>query len=59
MSLSYEDRKRKIMEQLSRDEKVQVPVLAEELNVSTETIRRDLERLNKEGNLKKVYGGAV
>jgi DeoR/GlpR family transcriptional regulator of sugar metabolism len=59
MSLSYEDRKKKILEQLLRDEKVQVPVLAELLNVSTETIRRDLERLDKEGKLKKVYGGAV
>jgi DeoR/GlpR family transcriptional regulator of sugar metabolism len=59
MSLSFEERKKKILEILSRDEKVQVHVLADELNVSTETIRRDFERLEKEGKLKKVYGGAV
>lgn len=40
-------------------ESVQVNALAEELGVSTETIRRDLDRLDKEGRLRKVYGGAV
>jgi len=59
MSLSYEERKRKILEQLVREEKVQVHAMAEELSVSAETIRRDLDRLDKEGKLKKVYGGAV
>ncbi|WCK52594.1 DeoR/GlpR family DNA-binding transcription regulator [Aneurinibacillus sp. Ricciae_BoGa-3] len=33
--------------------------MAEELNVSPETIRRDLDRLEKAGKLKKVYGGAI
>lgn len=59
MSLSFEERKKKIMEWIVQEEKVQVPVLAEKLNVSGETIRRDLDRLDKEGKLKKVYGGAV
>ncbi|MCQ6562737.1 DeoR/GlpR family DNA-binding transcription regulator [Paenibacillus mendelii] len=59
MSLSYEGRKKKILDQLAKEEKVQVPAMAEELNVSAETIRRDLDRLDKEGKLKKVYGGAV
>ncbi|AJY74760.1 DeoR/GlpR family DNA-binding transcription regulator [Paenibacillus beijingensis] len=59
MSLSYEERKKTILELLAKEEKVQVPALAEQLNVSGETIRRDLERLDKEGKLKKVYGGAV
>lgn len=59
MSLSYEERRIKILDQLSRDEKVSVVQLADELNVSSETIRRDLDRLDKEGKLKKVYGGAV
>ncbi|WP_223067608.1 DeoR/GlpR family DNA-binding transcription regulator [Paenibacillus caui] len=59
MSLSYEERKKKILEILAKEEKVQVPALAELLNVSGETIRRDLDRLEKEGKLKKVYGGAV
>ncbi|WP_276354523.1 DeoR/GlpR family DNA-binding transcription regulator [Cohnella caldifontis] len=59
MSLSYERRKKKILEQLGKEGRVEVPALAEELRVSTETIRRDLERLDREGRLKKVYGGAV
>ncbi|KIL39785.1 DeoR faimly transcriptional regulator [Gordoniibacillus kamchatkensis] len=59
MSLTFEERKKTILEQLLRDEKVQVFGLAERLAVSPETIRRDLDRLEKEGMLKKVYGGAV
>jgi DeoR/GlpR family transcriptional regulator of sugar metabolism len=59
MSLSFEGRKKTILERLVREEKLYVPVLAEELNVSSETIRRDLDRLEKAGKLKKVYGGAI
>lgn len=59
MSLSYEKRKRKILEYLGKEGKVEVLPLADEFQVSTETIRRDLERLDNEGKLKKVYGGAV
>lgn len=59
MSLTFEDRKKDIMSKLERDGKVGVPELAELFNVSSETIRRDLDRLDKEGLLKKVYGGAV
>lgn len=59
MSLSFEKRKKKILEFLSKDGKVEVPLLAETFNVSTETVRRDLERLNNDGKLKRVYGGAV
>ncbi|MEH7380224.1 DeoR/GlpR family DNA-binding transcription regulator [Bacillus sp. JJ1533] len=59
MSLSFEERKITILEALDREEKVQVRELASQLLVSDETIRRDLDRLEKEGILKKVYGGAV
>ncbi|MCQ6561838.1 DeoR/GlpR family DNA-binding transcription regulator [Paenibacillus mendelii] len=59
MSLSFEKRKKKIMEYLNKEGRVEVLVLADEFSVSTETIRRDLERLDSEGKLKKVYGGAV
>jgi len=59
MSLSFEERKKLILRTLERDEKVQVNVLANALAVSGETIRRDLDKLEKEGLLKKVYGGAV
>lgn len=59
MSLSFEERKPVIVKFLDREGKVHVSSLAEKLEVSGETIRRDLERLEKEGVLKKVYGGAV
>ena len=59
MSLSFEDRRKVILKSLEKEEKVQVPILAEKFQVSGETIRRDLEKLEKEGVLKKVYGGAV
>jgi len=59
MSISSEERKKIIMQNLERDEKVQVSHLAEKLLVSGETIRRDLDYLEREGKLKKVYGGAV
>ncbi|MGM1046459.1 transcriptional regulator, DeoR family [Paenibacillus uliginis N3/975] len=59
MSLTYEERRQTILAQLSIEGKVQVHALAGLFNVSTETIRRDLDRLEKEGRLRKVYGGAV
>lgn len=59
MSLSFEERKKKIMHLLEKEGKVQVRALAEKLEVSDETIRRDLERLDRDGVLRKVYGGAI
>lgn len=59
MSLTYEDRRMTILNHLELEGKVQVHHLSELLTVSTETVRRDLDRLEKEGKLRKVYGGAV
>ncbi|MDN4604168.1 DeoR/GlpR family DNA-binding transcription regulator [Paenibacillus sp. F6_3S_P_1C] len=59
MSLTYEERRHTILSQLATQGKVQVQILADLFQVSTETIRRDLDRLEKEGELRKVYGGAV
>lgn len=59
MSLTYEDRRMTILNHLEMEGKVQVHHLAELLTVSSETVRRDLDRLEKEGKLRKVYGGAV
>ncbi|OAS18534.1 DeoR/GlpR family DNA-binding transcription regulator [Paenibacillus oryzisoli] len=59
MSLTYEDRRMRILNHLEMEGKVQVHHLSELLTVSTETVRRDLDRLEKEGKLRKVYGGAV
>ena len=54
-----EERHRKIMELLRKDRAVKVAALTELFGVSTETVRRDLDYLEREGCLKKVYGGAV
>lgn len=54
-----EERYRKIMELLRRNQTVKVAALAERFGVSAETVRRDLDYLEQTGCLKKVYGGAV
>lgn len=59
MSLLLNDRQQYILEQLEREKKVLVASLAQELGVAPETIRRDLDTLEKEKKLKRVHGGAV
>lgn len=59
MSVAGEERKKKILDILEEEGKVKVNELADQLKVTTETIRRYLEELNQEEKLKKVYGGAV
>lgn len=59
MSLSFEERKKVILDILDLEGKVKVSDAEQLLNVSGETIRRDMDRLEKEGLLHKVYGGAV
>ena len=53
------DRRDEILQMLSKDGSVIVSKLTKKFEVSIETIRRDLESLEKEGLLKRVYGGAV
>ncbi|MDN4075313.1 DeoR/GlpR family DNA-binding transcription regulator [Fictibacillus terranigra] len=52
-------RRRIIRELLIKNKSVKVSSLVEILNVSEETIRRDLAQLEKEGIAKKNYGGAI
>lgn len=54
-----QDRYKKILELLEKDNSVKVSTLTRLFNVSVETIRRDLEHLEGEGYLKRVHGGAV
>lgn len=54
-----QDRQDSILEELSQDGSVKVSKLTKMFQVSIETIRRDLEFLEKQGFLKRVYGGAV
>ncbi len=48
-----------ITERIKATGQVVVSALSEEFQVSEETIRRDLEYLEKEGVAKRIYGGAV
>ncbi|MCR4590896.1 MAG: DeoR/GlpR family DNA-binding transcription regulator [Lachnospiraceae bacterium] len=53
------ERRNRILEELQIKRQVVVGELARSFKVSEETIRRDLDRLDKEGLAKKSYGGAV
>ena len=57
--LLAEERYEKILEMLEKDRSVKVSMLTKMFGVSIETIRRDLEHLEKQGLLERVYGGAV
>ncbi|MFC2159212.1 DeoR/GlpR family DNA-binding transcription regulator [Actinomycetota bacterium] len=54
-----EKRRLEIKKQLKQDESVSVSKLAEKFDVSEITIRRDLNKLEGEGFLHKVHGGAM
>lgn len=54
-----EARHREIIALLVNEGSVKVRGLAEQLEVSDDTIRRDLEALEKQGVLQKTHGGAV
>lgn len=53
------ERRNAILAKLSAEGKVIVADLSREFDVTEETIRRDLEKLDNEGLAKKTYGGAV
>ena len=53
------ERRNLILEKLQEEKRVVVSELSQLYNVSEETIRRDLDKLEKEGLAKKSYGGAV
>ena len=53
------ERRNAILAKLSIEGKVVVSDLAAEYEVTEETIRRDLEKLDRDGLARKTYGGAV
>ena len=53
------ERRNEILTKLQEDKRVVVSDLSQIYHVTEETIRRDLEKLEKEGLAKKTYGGAV
>lgn len=48
-----------ILSELEINPSMRVSELAEELGVSSETVRRDLTELDETGRIKRTYGGAV
>ena len=53
------ERQKRILEILQNDGAVLVSKLAEEFKVTEETVRRDLEKLEKQEALTRTHGGAV
>ncbi|MDN5285325.1 MAG: Transcriptional regulator, DeoR family [Mucilaginibacter sp.] len=53
------ERLQKIVEQIAKDNKVVLDDLSQLLNVSTDTVRRDIKELSDKGLLKAVRGGAI
>lgn len=52
-------RQERILSELNRSPSLRVAELARRLDVSTETIRRDLDEMTEQGLLNRTYGGAV
>ncbi|MEX9248287.1 DeoR/GlpR family DNA-binding transcription regulator, partial [Salmonella enterica] len=52
-------RRKHILDELNKFGEVTVIKLSEMLNVTSETIRRDLSLLESEGKITKIHGGAV
>ena len=53
------ERKNEILAILQKEQRVLVSELSKRYDVTDETIRRDLEKLESEGFVKRTYGGAV
>lgn len=54
-----EERRNIILKKINEEGTVQITSLAEEFNVSIETVRRDFLLMESEGQINRVHGGAV
>lgn len=54
-----EERREDIIKELEKTKVVKALELAKKYDVGVETIRRDFDVLEKQGVLKKIYGGAT
>ena len=57
--MNKNERVSRILEELNKHNIVEVKQLSDDFKVSMETIRRDLESLEKQYFLKRVHGGAI
>jgi DeoR/GlpR family transcriptional regulator of sugar metabolism len=53
------DRRHRILERVAEEQTIHIAELAAELGVSEMTIRRDIGRLERDGFLRRTYGGAT
>lgn len=53
------DRRHRILERVAEQQTIHIAELATELGVSEMTIRRDITRLERDGFLRRTYGGAT
>lgn len=53
------ERQREIVRRVRRDGRVEVAALAGDFGITTETVRRDLTRLERRGLVRRVHGGAL
>ncbi len=59
MSMPAVDRRHRILERVAEEQTIHIRELATELDVSEMTIRRDITRLERDGFLRRTYGGAT
>ena len=57
--MKKKERQQKIIDEVSINRKVSSSFLAEKLDVSEDTIRRDIKELDEQALLTKVHGGAI
>ncbi|MEP3837686.1 MAG: DeoR/GlpR family DNA-binding transcription regulator [Algibacter sp.] len=57
--MKKKERQQKIIDEVSINRKVSSSFLSERLNVSEDTIRRDIKELHDKGLITKVHGGAI
>jgi DeoR/GlpR family transcriptional regulator of sugar metabolism len=57
--LSRDERLRRIVAAIGASATIRLNRLADEFGVSTETIRRDLDKLSRQGLVSRTYGGAA
>jgi DeoR family transcriptional regulator of aga operon len=53
------ERRLKVLERVAEDQAIEVSTLARDFKVSEMTIRRDLRRLERDGFVRRTYGGAT
>jgi DeoR family fructose operon transcriptional repressor len=59
MDMYAEERQQAILEQARKEGRVDVAELADTLDVTAETVRRDLTALERHGLVRRVHGGAI